>query len=159
MYYQQLSRFKVRVSAGRGIRRSSSQICPASLCCRKERGRFIPSSVRSKSTAETSDWCWRPLPSTTPPFLDRRYRLRLCVWKWKKRWEEIDGRLGRSLSNNDSFFVFVCVCVTVLIKNDTVLCLPALVWFIRDSHLFSPLPSVSDWGEELVVISCSTWLG
>lgn len=51
-----------------------------------------------------------------------------------------------------------CVWLPVLIKSDTLFSLSSLVLFISSPPL-SPLPSVSDWGEELSFIHCSTWMG
>lgn len=141
--------FKLVVSAGRGIRRSSSQICLASRCCRKGWAKSSLSSLKFKPTAKRSGWCLRPLRSITSLFLDRRYGLYLCasLGEGKKVgggqlaiWVEVPA---------------VCVCLTWAKLWHIILPVFSAVIYHRPSLLFS----VSDWGEELIVINRSTWLG
>lgn len=90
------------IPEGQEIRRSCSQTCPPSQCCRRGGNKSRLSSMKSKTIAKKSGSCWGRRHWTTSRFLDKRYRLSLCLWR---RWEEIDGQ----------FWAAVVICVVCVL--------------------------------------------
>lgn len=146
--------------AGRGIRRSCSQICPASRCYRSGGSRSSLSSVRFKTIAKKSDWSWRPPHLTTRPCLDRRYSVCVCVCEAESDRQVVGGwwpYLGERMTHSDDL---ISVCLSLNQKWHIVF-VRLLCCYVSMSScsFFLHVPSVSDWGEELAGLHCSAWLG
>lgn len=140
------------VCGGLEIRLSCSQICPASRCWGKGESRSTLSSTRFKNTAKKSDRHWRPRHSTTQPSLDRRYCLCVCVCE-----DGSERQVGGDWVTVMIWYVCVFVCLCVSFNQKCHVLLSVCSRLIYQS--LPPLPSVSDWGEELAIVQCSSWLG
>lgn len=69
--------------------------------------------------------------------------------------KEVGGDWWSSLGRRGDLW---CLCAC-LINGDMFLCPSALGLFIKVVPVFLLHPAVSDWGEELAVVHCSTWVG